>query len=82
MKVYRALQKVPYGQVRTYAWLAAKAGDPKAARAVGAALAKNPTPLVVPCHRIVRSDGGLGGFSAASGVKLKQRMLELEAKAV
>jgi len=80
LKVYRALQKVGYGQVQTYGWLAEKAGAPAGARAVGAALAKNPVPLIVPCHRIVRADGGLGGFSAAGGLKLKQWMLDLEAK--
>ena len=79
-KVYRALQKVDYGQVRTYGWLAEEAGSPAGARAVGAALSKNPVPLIVPCHRIVRSDGSLGGFSAAGGTKLKQWMLKLEAK--
>ena len=79
-KVYLALQKVKYGQVQTYGWLAEKVGAPGGARAVGAALSQNPTPLLVPCHRIIRADGGLGGFSAAQGVKLKKWMLELEAK--
>lgn len=80
LKVYRILQKVGYGQVQTYGWLAERVGSPAGARAVGAALSKNPVPLIVPCHRIVRSDGSLGGFSAAGGTKLKQWMLELEAK--
>jgi O-6-methylguanine DNA methyltransferase len=80
LKVYRALQKVGYGQVQTYGWLAEQVGSPAGARAVGAALSKNPVPLIVPCHRIVRSDGSLGGFSAAGGAKLKKWMLELEAK--
>jgi methylated-DNA-[protein]-cysteine S-methyltransferase len=80
LKVYRALQKVGYGQVRSYGWLAEKVGAPAGARAVGAALAKNPVPLIVPCHRIVRADGSLGGFSAAGGARLKQWMLKLEAK--
>jgi len=80
-KVYRALQKVGYGQVQSYGWLAKKAGAPGGARAVGAALKKNPVPLLVPCHRIVRADGGLGGFSGSGGIKLKKWMLELEAKA-
>lgn len=79
-KVYHALREVGYGEVRSYGWLAAQVGALGGARAVGAALAKNPVPLIVPCHRIIRADGGLGGFSGPGGIKLKKWMLELEAR--
>jgi O-6-methylguanine DNA methyltransferase len=67
---------VPYGEVRTYGWLAEKIGEPRAARGVGSALRGNPIPLVVPCHRIVAEGGGLGGFRA--GLDWKRALLELE----
>lgn len=76
--VYAAAQSIPYGEVRSYGWLAEKAGSPGAARAVGGAMAANPVPLIVPCHRVVRSDGHLGGFSAEGGTSLKRRLLALE----
>ena len=75
---WRAAQRIPYGQVRTYQQLASEIGRPAAIRAVGQAMARNPLPLLVPCHRVVRSDGTLGGFSAASGLRLKEAMLRLE----
>jgi len=77
-KVYRALMRVPYGKTVSYAGLAQKAGVPGAARAVGAANANNRVPLIVPCHRVIKSDGGLGGFSAPGGTGLKQRLLAHE----
>lgn len=76
--VLQATQRIPYGQTATYADLARAAGRPGASRAVGGVMAGNPLPLIVPCHRVVRSDGGLGGFSAPQGVALKERLLELE----
>ncbi|MFH0887692.1 MAG: methylated-DNA--[protein]-cysteine S-methyltransferase [Planctomycetota bacterium] len=76
--VYKVLRTIPYGTIRTYKWVAEKVGCPKGSRAVGNALAKNPLPLIIPCHRIVRSDGSLGSFSAIGGVKLKKRLLEVE----
>ena len=76
--VYAAARSIPYGEVRSYGWLAAEVGKPGAARAVGGAMAANPVPLIVPCHRVVRSDGGLGGFSAPGGIELKRRLLDLE----
>jgi methylated-DNA-[protein]-cysteine S-methyltransferase len=79
-KVLAACRKIPYGQTRNYGSLAQEIGSPDAARAVAAALGKNPTPLVVPCHRVIYSDGRLGGFSAAGGVELKKRMLAVEAR--
>lgn len=77
-KVYRALRKVPPGKVITYGDLAKRVGSPNAARAVGRAMATNPVPLIVPCHRIVASSGKLGGFSAPGGVSLKKRLLVIE----
>lgn len=68
-KVWQAACQIPYGQTRSYAWVAGKAGNPKAARAVGQALARNPLPVIVPCHRVLAGDGGLGGFSGGLGVK-------------
>ncbi len=76
--VYAALIKVPSGVTVTYAELASLAGHPGAARAVGRAMAVNPTPLIVPCHRVLRAGGGLGGFSARGGVDTKKRLLEHE----
>ena len=74
-KVYKVVKQIPKGQVRTYSWVAERIGNPKAARAVGNALNKNPFPLVVPCHRVVAKNG-LGGFS--KGIKEKRRILGRE----
>ena len=71
-----ALARVPYGEVVSYAELAARAGRPRAVRAAGTACATNPLPVVVPCHRVVRSDGRLGNYGG--GVPLKARLLRLE----
>lgn len=76
--VYRELLKVPAGKVLTYGELAARAGSPRAYRAVGQAMASNPLGPLVPCHRVVRSDGSLGGYSAEGGVSVKRRLLERE----
>ncbi|MGB9626603.1 MAG: methylated-DNA--[protein]-cysteine S-methyltransferase [Phycisphaerae bacterium] len=78
-RVLRACRRLRYGEVTTYASLARRVGRPRAARAIGAALARNPVPLVVPCHRVVSVGGGLCGFSAPGGVDMKRRMLEHEA---
>jgi len=67
---------IPRGKVSTYGRLAEKLGMPKAARAVGTALATNPFPLVIPCHRVIRSDGSLGGFGG--GLKMKKALLSME----
>lgn len=75
-KVWNKLRALPRGQTISYAALARRAGSPKAARAVGTAMATNPVPLIVPCHRVVRSDGSLGGFGG--GLPMKRRLLELE----
>ena len=70
--------KIPYGSVRTYGWIAEMIGKPKTARAVGNALGRNPFPIVVPCHRVVKNNGELGRFSAPMGVDLKAKLLRLE----
>ena len=75
-KVYRAVLSIPLGEVRTYKWVAQKAGNPKAARAVGQILKKNPFPLIVPCHRVVACGGKLGGYS--QGQQKKRLLLNLE----
>ena len=75
-KVWLALKEVAYGGTRTYKWLAEKVGSPKGSRAVGQALSRNPVPIVLPCHRVIESDGSLGGYSG--GTDVKRRLLELE----
>jgi len=76
--ILTACRNVRAGQTITYNELAQKAGYPKAGRAAGNALARNPIPLIIPCHRIIRGDGKLGGFSAPGGTILKKRLLQLE----
>lgn len=80
--VLKACREIKIGQTITYGQLAKKAGNPKASRAVGSVLAKNPLPLIIPCHRIIRSDGKMGGFSAPGGIAVKKNLLELECKAL
>lgn len=75
-KVWSALAKIPYGQTRSYQDIAKAIGHPKAFRAVGNANGQNPIPLIVPCHRVIESNGGLGGFG--HGIKIKKRLLDLE----
>ncbi len=77
-EVLARLRRIPAGEVRTYREIARAVGQPGAARAVGAACARNPLPLLIPCHRVVRADGGLGGYSLRGGVALKRRLLEAE----
>ena len=74
--VWAAAREIGYGETRSYAWLAARIGKPHAARAVGRALGRNPILIIVPCHRIVRANGDLGGFGA--GLDWKIRLLKLE----
>jgi len=76
--VLRATEEIPFGETTTYGELAARIDRPAASRAVGGALGRNPVPLVVPCHRVVRSDGSLGGYTAGKGYK--EQLLELEAR--
>jgi methylated-DNA-[protein]-cysteine S-methyltransferase len=78
-QVWKTAMEIPYGQVRSYKWVAEKIGRPSACRAVGHALATNPLPLVIPCHRVIRNDGKPGGFGGRSGnVQTKLMMLSLE----
>ena len=74
--VYRAILGIPAGRVRSYKWVAKAIGRPGSCRAVGNALNKNPYPVMVPCHRVIRSDGSIGGF--ARGLKAKRRLLKKE----
>jgi methylated-DNA-[protein]-cysteine S-methyltransferase len=76
LKVLRATAKIPFGSVSTYKDMATRAGSPRAARAAGNALHNNPIPLVVPCHRVLHSDGGLGGYGG--GLPMKEFLLKLE----
>lgn len=73
--VLRACAAIPHGSVATYVELARSVGRPAAARAVGQALGRNPIPLIIPCHRVLRVGGGLGGFSSTDGVAEKRRLL-------
>lgn len=82
ISILKTCRKIEFGQTTTYGKLAKKAGRPNASRAVGSTLAKNPLPLIIPCHRIIRSDGKMGGFSAPGGITLKKKMLELERKTI
>jgi O-6-methylguanine DNA methyltransferase len=75
-RVLRVVRTIPLGQTRSYSWVAKKAGRPRAQRAVGQALHKNPFPLLIPCHRVIAQGGGLGGF--AFGVRVKKQLLLLE----
>jgi len=78
LRVYRAMAKIKPGQTATYADLAKKIGAPRAYRAVANACARNRLPVVIPCHRVVRSDGGLGCYNAKDGLKMKKYLLQLE----
>lgn len=76
MKVWKALQSIPYGQVRSYRDIAIQIGHPKAPRAVGQACGANLVPIIIPCHRVLTAKGSLGGFSA--GIEIKKALLNLE----
>ncbi|MBP6941760.1 MAG: methylated-DNA--[protein]-cysteine S-methyltransferase [Syntrophorhabdaceae bacterium] len=75
-KVLRVLQGIPYGEVRSYLWVGKQLGYEIAAQAVGQAVKRNPIPIIIPCHRVIREDGTIGGFS--SGVNMKRRFLAIE----
>lgn len=75
-KVYLAVSKIPRGEIRSYKWVAAKIGKPNAYRAVGNALNRNPYIGKVPCHRVIKSDGSIGGF--AMGARRKRELLKSE----
>lgn len=81
-RVLEETRKVPRGQVSTYAEIARRIGNPKAVRAVGQALRRNPVPIVVPCHRVIASDGSLGGYGGELRSKRKVQLLKLEGVAL
>ena len=80
IKVWKYLKTIPKGQTRTYKQVAIAIKKPKAIRAVANAIGKNPYPIVIPCHRVIRSDGKLGGYSGPGGLKLKKKLLNKELK--
>jgi methylated-DNA-[protein]-cysteine S-methyltransferase len=77
-RVLEGIAAIPYGETRTYTEMAAGAGNPRAVRAAGSACGSNPIPVVVPCHRVLRLSGALGGY--AGGLQMKESLLELEAE--
>ena len=79
-KVWRELSKIPKGETRTYKEIAIAIGHPLAVRAVANACGKNPHPIIIPCHRAIRSDGSIGGYSASGGTATKRRLLDEELK--
>lgn len=79
-QVWETTRLIPYGQTRAYGWVAEQIGKPKAARAVGQALGRNPLPVIIPCHRVIAGNGSLGGFSG--GLEIKKQLLRLEAGTV
>lgn len=78
IKVWRYLMKIPRGKTKTYLEVAKAIRKPNAVRAVASAIGKNPYPIKIPCHRVIRSDGELGGYSGPGGIKTKKRLLALE----
>ena len=78
IKVWNSISKIPRGEVRTYKELAIQINRPKSARAVANACGKNPYPVKIPCHRVIRSDGKLGGYSGKGGTKTKKKLLKNE----
>ena len=78
LKVWNYLKKIPKGKVKTYADVAKAIGKPLAVRAVANAIGKNPYPQKIPCHRVIRSDGSLGGYSGKGGIKQKRDLLRSE----
>ena len=78
IKIWRFLRKIPKGTVKTYAEVAKAIGKPLAIRAVANAIGKNPYPIRIPCHRVIRSNGCIGGYSAKGGIKAKRKLLKNE----
>ncbi|MBI4285882.1 MAG: methylated-DNA--[protein]-cysteine S-methyltransferase [Chloroflexi bacterium] len=77
--VWQVTCAIPFGETRSYGWVAAQIGRPKGMRAVGQALGSNPLPIVIPCHRVITGDGRLGGYGG--GLEMKEHLLRLEAAA-
>ena len=80
-QVLKTTMDIPMGETRTYKWVAQKIGKPKAVRAVGQALRRNPYPVIIPCHRVIREDGSLAGYAGGSS-KRKEELLTLEREIV
>ncbi len=80
IEVWKEISKIPYGETRTYKDLAIALGKPNSFRAVANACGKNPYPPIIPCHRVVRTDGKLGGYSGKGGIKTKKMLLQQEQK--
>jgi len=78
IKVWRYLMKIPKGKVKTYKQVAIGINRPKSARAVANACGKNPYSPIIPCHRVIKSDGTLGGFSSPGGIRIKKKLLKKE----
>ncbi len=78
-RVWEVTRSIPYGETRSYAWVAQQTGNRQAARAVGQAMSRNPIPIIIPCHRVVTSNGKLGGFSG--GLEIKRFLINMEAMA-
>jgi O-6-methylguanine DNA methyltransferase len=78
MKVWDTVYGIPYGETRSYDWVAKEVGSPKEVRAVGQALKRNRLPIIIPCHRVINKSGDLGGFSG--GVELKRKLLKIEGR--
>lgn len=78
--VWQAVAQIPYGKIRTYGQIAEQIGKPNAARAVGSANGSNPLPIIIPCHRLIGTDGSLRGFGGRGGIQTKQFLLEFEQK--
>ncbi len=76
VKVLKIVRTIPYGKTRSYLWVAEKIGGRQFARAVGQALSKNPLPIIIPCHRVIKSDGSIGGFAGRTFLKKKLLMIE------
>jgi methylated-DNA-[protein]-cysteine S-methyltransferase len=75
-RVWKAMFKIPSGQTKSYGWLAGQAGGKNKARSVGAACGANPVPIIIPCHRVIRENGGLGGYGG--GLSVKRKLLQIE----
>jgi len=78
VRVLGLIRSIPFGVVKSYGEVAALAGSPGAARAVGGAMASNPVPIIIPCHRVIAANGRLTGYSAPGGLKLKKYLLQME----
>ncbi|MGB9597511.1 MAG: methylated-DNA--[protein]-cysteine S-methyltransferase [Candidatus Poribacteria bacterium] len=76
IRIWEITKTIPYGELRSYKWVAHKIGNSKSARAVGQALASNPIPIIIPCHRVIASNGNLRGFTG--GLELKEKLIKLE----